>query len=591
MNEVGHDRKLVQNVIAREVDDRIVHYYVYQQQPMSKGETVELLVDYGKQYEGTRIRKGYGKQNIEGWLESDRDDEFKFKRDHADRASIKMMIQSMSMVEIQKTLIFLEAQIIEPLVHYTDAYFMAVIKRARNPINSRISSMREPTKRQLRARQRLIFVGDLFRRRLDGLVQPHKRTEAINNMYTYINEKRLNPFVAFDRDSGYLQREEDLWNIYISERFAEITLQISNGYDLFHSYEPSIWCAVARDLCEKLVKLVTAQVGTIRNPRAQVNKMFMMAKDAANTIMNAHHNLSSSTSSPQTILESCRLLGFVQTNNEIIDSHLKCNISSGENQCFPYVQLIPTGHYVGSAKNSLTGLSSALESFCTTISPEKGKSNNRQFVLRCNSKDTLTHTMYSAQLVTDGLIRIDYQWYLLWQVVRVVDVFQKHFPQDNYDLKRLCKDINVDHNLAEWIISIEMKEPFESTYTHYDDNMDGNTFDSEIDKNDVQTFFAKPIKPTKQTVSYKNKAEKMKNPKLPLYSELDGTLPKGWKLEEVTRKNNSRHVDRYWYTGSGKRFRSRVEVFEFLNLLGRYNGDEESAWLAFQSQRKKKKCR
>ena len=52
VNEVGHNPKMIENVQIKHVDDRIVKYYYVQKSPLKMGETIELLVDYTKSYEG-----------------------------------------------------------------------------------------------------------------------------------------------------------------------------------------------------------------------------------------------------------------------------------------------------------------------------------------------------------------------------------------------------------------------------------------------------------------------------------------------------------------------------------------------------------
>ena len=51
VNEVGHNMRLVENVCSLE-SPRSVSYYIYIDRHMEKGETVELLVNYGDHYEG-----------------------------------------------------------------------------------------------------------------------------------------------------------------------------------------------------------------------------------------------------------------------------------------------------------------------------------------------------------------------------------------------------------------------------------------------------------------------------------------------------------------------------------------------------------
>lgn len=47
VNEVGHDESLVENVCPLETP-RSVSYYIFIDRPMTKGEEVELLVNYGE---------------------------------------------------------------------------------------------------------------------------------------------------------------------------------------------------------------------------------------------------------------------------------------------------------------------------------------------------------------------------------------------------------------------------------------------------------------------------------------------------------------------------------------------------------------
>ena len=583
VNEVGHDQTLVQNVIAREVDDRVVHYYVAQRKPLSKGETVELLVNYGDSYEATRLRKGYGLKNIEEGWECDKDESSKAKRDHADRALIKEMVKTMSLGEIQNALVFLETQIFDPLIHYTNEYFMGLIERSRDSKEcKRLQRMKHPTKRQLRARLRLTFLGEIFRERLDSLLDPgnkiHK-TETIDKMYKCIDTKRLNPFVKFGYTS--LWNEEELWTLYNHERCAEITLKISNGYDLRHTYDPYMWCSVARKLSTDLVQmLLETEVGYRRNS-FHAQKLYKKARNAANSIRKACQNLSSTTASKQTIIESCRLLGFVQSSNEIINSHLKSTTRIGSDDGDTFIDLVSIGHEKAPNNPSL-GLSNLLELVCTSLTPHQSQSrSNHDLVLRCITSKEFSNTKYSAQLEQDGHAKVDCKWYLLWQVIRVIDVFAKRFPQSSYSLKNLCEEIDVDLQSAELIVSLETKEPYEMD-THIDE-----IFDSAYDYNNAvfPTSLPETTRPNPKAMVHKQRSNLSKRLTNHRYEEDDGTLPDGWVLDKVKRQN-SNHIDRYWYTRTKKKLRSRVEVEMFLKLIKRY-GNEEAAWENFPANKKK----
>ncbi len=546
---------------------------------MSKGDTVELLVDYGETYEATRIRKGYGKKNIEDGLECDKDKSSRFKRDHSERASIKIMIQTMTFIELQNALIFLRNQIF-PLVHYTDAYFTGLIDRQWP------QSMKVPTLRQLRARQRLNFVGQMFRKKLDNMIaSKNGNDEIIEKMYSLVDENSLNPFLKFDFRK--LQKEDELWEMYRSERFAEITLEVSNSYDLFHSYDPSIWCSIARNLCRDLSNLlIDSELEKRKNPMKSVDSIYEVARYAAHSIKNACYNLSSKRSSMQTILESCRLLGLVRSGNDVINAHLSSSHLT-INEDHPKVVLIQTGHTSGTSSQPSVGISNSLELFCPSLSPlQKRIAGDRELVLRCIAKEGFVDTTYSAQLPIEGIAKVDSEWYLLWQVVRVVDVFAKRFKYNNtYSLQKLCEEVQADFSTAESIISVEMKEPFESIYIHCDEDGALN-YDENQDENIAFDFpdVAAPKVDKLTMVRRETRPRKIPTCK---YDETDGTLPEGWKMEEIQRQN-SKHVDRYWYTKTGKKLRSRIECAHFLELIKQHNGDEEAAWERYPGNRKKR---
>lgn len=50
VNEVGHSKELVQNVLAREQDGRVVHYYFHAKEPLTKGQEGTLMSWYIMSY-------------------------------------------------------------------------------------------------------------------------------------------------------------------------------------------------------------------------------------------------------------------------------------------------------------------------------------------------------------------------------------------------------------------------------------------------------------------------------------------------------------------------------------------------------------
>lgn len=94
VNEVGHNPKLHANVLIRDKNNRSVHYYVCidEERAMKQGDTVELFVDYGEDYEQVRERKGYGRVNTKVNLGGDEEDGARLQRNFLDREEVSFFI-------------------------------------------------------------------------------------------------------------------------------------------------------------------------------------------------------------------------------------------------------------------------------------------------------------------------------------------------------------------------------------------------------------------------------------------------------------------------------------------------------------------
>ena len=107
VNEVGHDKRNKQNVCALDKDDRTVHYFLCIEDPMKRGDKVELLVDYFDIYEEMRERKGYGLANLKG-VKSDEDLATSLERNFADRSAMELTIKDLNVGELFVMLDWLE---------------------------------------------------------------------------------------------------------------------------------------------------------------------------------------------------------------------------------------------------------------------------------------------------------------------------------------------------------------------------------------------------------------------------------------------------------------------------------------------------
>ena len=121
VNEVGHNKDAIENVVSRD-NTRTVSYYLLQEKPLKKGESIELLTDYKSMYEVVRERKGYGKANIHGGLKDDKDDFMRFFRNIKERHNMEVTIRSYNEDEISNLLLFIKTKILPGLIKITNEY-------------------------------------------------------------------------------------------------------------------------------------------------------------------------------------------------------------------------------------------------------------------------------------------------------------------------------------------------------------------------------------------------------------------------------------------------------------------------------------
>lgn len=587
-----------QNVLAREIQDRIVHYYYYQPEPIAKGQTMELLVDYGAVYENTRERKGYGRANMQGTLQSDSDEAENFKRNLVDRHAIRELIQSMKFMEIKTLVEVFENRIISPLIEITDSY----LSNNSSPNNENgdkalTSQQRIPTKRQLVARFRVKWIADLFRKQIDVL--KYKETnvdrDEARKLYNILSQRRLKTpdFTTADSENN---ESNTLSELQLTEQYGETYLLLSDGFGLFHPYDPTLWCETARILCKDLIR----ELSYLRKVGKQLYQMaeaiYKIATAAASSMQKSWAILTED-SNKQGITDACRVLGFQQTDNKVVVSHLTKELpdqSKTHSIC-----LVQSG-VTSDRGNERKTLHDMLDNICISLAP--GSDRHQQLdslVIRCLSTVTPAQSTDFVAVLTSAHTSIDREWYLLWQVIRVVHVISLHFMQSSnnfYSLKELCAKVGVNVKKAEQVLAAKMEEPFPSIYCNYDDEFieeetskDSVTLKKELSvraPNNVYSQAHRDLRMLRDNEIIANYKENIKPNHQLRYDESDGSLPPGWRIERIKRRT-SEHVDLYWYSKTNKKMRSRIEVGLFLKFVSECNGDEEAAWLKFPGSRKK----
>ena len=164
VNEIGHNRELVQNVHARERDGRVVQYYADITTPLSKGEKVELLTTYFSIYEGNRERKGYGIANLEEGVKDDSHEPSRLQRNFDDRYEVDQALSLHSVIDLFHVCKFICTSILPHLSSLADDFIQMSAKQSLSQPGTL------PTHRQLVARRRIHWLSCLIENRIRVLL-------------------------------------------------------------------------------------------------------------------------------------------------------------------------------------------------------------------------------------------------------------------------------------------------------------------------------------------------------------------------------------------------------------------------------------
>mmetsp|Transcript_7558 Transcript_7558/g.17315 ORF Transcript_7558/g.17315 Transcript_7558/m.17315 type:complete len:459 (-) Transcript_7558:1393-2769(-) len=245
VNEVGHNKNLQENVHPREKCDQSVYYYIHISQPMRKGETVELLVDYKDVYEKNRERKGYGAANLRGDIKGDDHEPSKIARNFEERRALKEMVSSFGVVELFHTLEFLTDRILDPVSKAT-AWL-------EGPTDGP-----SPTPLQMIARMRLHWSARYFQDRVTLLRSQEKTLDnsalglsaAKSLLEQCAKWARGLEWDGLERKASFRFPKDEYRSLFDGELNEEILYQVSEQIPM--PLDSTIWCKVARDLTKEL---------------------------------------------------------------------------------------------------------------------------------------------------------------------------------------------------------------------------------------------------------------------------------------------------------------------------------------------------
>ena len=458
INEVGHDSSLEQNVLSREKDDRVVHYYAYIRDPMKKGDVVELLVCYGEHYEGTRVRKGYGKANTRDGVKSDSDESARFRRNIAHRDCVEDTIASMTLDEITNILHFIRSKMLKAVVNGTD-WFLSKVGSLQKPYLDRFLAHYQPPCRQWIARIRLSWMRVLFQQRLKVIDNKDEGTKlssserrdiekTLDLMEWTVNNKDIETFKAIESTLKY-GNGSSLCARILLELFEENLFWASRNYALIHVLDDSLWCSAAR----KLTQDISTEIVKHQKLRSVSKKyeflqrrIFDLARKAAGDIREAYDNLSSNTKTQEAI----DILGFY-----------KCKTTGVKHQ-------LRNGETLLNASELHGGDLSSSQNY---IAYEDALYSNAGGVVSLLPKPALNKRCLVVQIRKIKGRRIPdihLDWYLLWQVVRVVHIFATtciKWPNEKlYCLEELCNVVEVEVDDAKAMLSRQMVDYDKESY-------------------------------------------------------------------------------------------------------------------------------
>ena len=456
INEVGHDSSLEKNVLSREKDDRVVHYYAYIKYPMKKGDVVELLVCYGEHYEGTRVRKGYGKANTRDGVKSDSDESARMRRNIAHRDSIEDTIASMTLDEIKNILHFIRSKMLKAIVSGTD-WFLSKVGTLQDPYLKRFLAHCQPPCRQWIARLRLSWMRVLFQQRLKTVDSSKLSSNEMRDiqktlelMEWTVNNRDIETFKTIESTLKYGNGSSVCARILL-ELFEENLFWASRNYALIHVLDHGLWCSAARKLTQAISSEIVKHqklLSIAKNYEFLQRTIFSLARKAAGDIREAYNNLSSNTKTQEAI----DILGFYKSKTTGVAQQLRHGESMLDASRLYGGELSSSQNYIayedalslkaGGVMTLVPKL--ALNKICLVVQVHKMKGNRRQHA------------------------DINLDWYLLWQLVRVVHIFATtciEWPNENmYSLEQLCNEVEVEVDDAKAMLSRQMVDYDKESY-------------------------------------------------------------------------------------------------------------------------------
>jgi hypothetical protein len=549
VNETGHNADLEVNVTPLEPEQGI-HYYAHPKTPIGVGDTIELLVNYGEIYEEVRERKGYGKST----LGSDQVESQRVKRNQCERVKVEDFIMSEPPEELYDLLLSIRGTV-DSILESTDCYK---------------TSARKDMNRQWTARFRIHWIETLFRKRFIAL-QSQMEPLLFSNAMDLLDKMRYD---GSSKAQYTMINDSLIKELALKETMEESVFLCSKDHQLLHPLDPSLWCALALDVVHELGQKLAFELKTGNFTQAQaLENIYRLAKDASTEVRRIS----------ETRKEVPRL-AFKKTENPIVRKFLKTKVKGSGDKVKPKLTY-------------------------WKVKDANGQSSHHTYLIRCIESEVSDEVAQNGRAQTF----VDTQWYVLWQVIRVVHVIVTMcLPSIStiYSLERLCSCAGVSISDVKRMLQNKMTDPYSEEL--YVSAYSESGFNEAI----VHKSKHNTTSRVRQIRASGDRIKKMEERRLMLlqsccqkdnfipdvhknvvrnrkcetfWKELPAgpDCPKGWIIHVHKRKNGvtgGRFLDYYWFTNNGKKLRSQVEVKRFIDALELAMGDEDAALGIFEGK-------
>jgi len=357
--------------------------------------------------------------------------------------------------------------------------------------------------------------------------------------------------------------------IAMNEYLEESIFLASRRHQLLHPLDPTMWCTFAREIVHDLGQDLILDIKTgVTSDTVALKLVYKCAKNASREVKRLC-----------TLPAEIERLSFEKTENECIVKYLT-NSSGTKNHASKFY----------------------LEECDST-----GTASSQFAVGDQQSKHWVRWTKAQGSAAS-----IDQNWYLLWQVVRVVHVLVKQclsFEKCGYSLKTLCEHVGVDLRDAQAVLDKKMVEPYDeetfiSRHSQRDSSVRKNRSSRIVSQSQPRgrapkraaTLVRKTLldeKDSRQKSGFIPNASpnvvKNRESAVTFWKEEPGgdEFPKGWIIHIHKRQSGAtagRHIDRYWFTKGGKKLGTIREIERFLLALKLSKGNEELAVKIFEGK-------